>query len=110
MFGNVTNLVICFSADVGQAIGRDAVFRFELMSEFATATIGVDFLPNITSEFLTIPATFSGTFLQCINFAVFGDLEEEEFEAILYHLTALSELDRVDTPLLTIGIVDSFGT
>ena len=108
MFGNVTNLVICFLADVSQALDRDAVFQFEL-SNFSTAIFGVDYLPNINSKFLTIPATFSGTFMHCITFAVFGDLEEEDFEAILYQLTALSELDTVDTPSLTIVIVDSFG-
>ena len=106
--GDTVNIVACFSALVEESLGRPAVFLLELTNG-TTATLGVDFFPNTTSPFLTIPATFSGTFVQCITVSVFGDSEEEGFEIIAYSLTALSELDRVATPLIVIGIEDNFG-
>ena len=107
--GDTADIVACFSADIDEPLGRFAVFQLFELSNITSATFGIDFLPNITSPFLTIPATFSGTFMQCITISVFGDSEQEGSEVIAYHLLTLSELDRVATPLIIIEIEDNFG-
>ena len=104
-FPDISSVVTCLMANISQLQRRAAVFEFQL-TNVSTASFGVDFLPNATSAFVVIPASFSGTFVECINVFIFGDLQEEGDEMIIYRLSALSELDTVVTPMFSILIVD----
>ena len=107
-FPDTSSVVTCLMANVSQPLRRAAVFEIQL-TNISIATFRVDFDANITSPFVVIPATFAGTFMQCINVTIFGDFLEEDDELISYQFSARSELDTVVTPMFSILIVDRFG-
>ena len=104
--GENTNPTACLQVNVEHPLGRDVMFEFEL-SNLTTATLGVDFLPNETSSFLTIPGSFSGEFFRCLVVTVFGDDQFESDEIVVYEFRALSPLDSVFSPVLHISIIDN---
>ena len=104
--GNNTNATICFQANINQPMNRDIMFEFEL-SNLTTATLGVDFLPNETASFLTIPANFTGEFFRCLVITVFGDNQFEGDEVIVYELRAVSPLDVVQFRSIVVTIIEN---
>ncbi len=104
----------CFTAELDRPLfTRDAVFEF-ILSNLTTATFGVDFIPNTNNSFLTIPATFSGRFEECIEVFIIGDNDIETDEVVVYDLIPLSSLDTVLFPSgassLVINILENDGT
>ena len=106
---DTSTVVTCLTANVSQPLRRAAVFEIIQLTNITTATIRRDFITNITSTFVVIPATFTGTFMRCINFTILGDFLEEEDELISYRFRARSELDTVVTPMFSILIINRFG-
>ena len=101
------NIDLCFTANVSQPLGRDAVFEF-VLANTSTATIFEDYAPNIAAPFLTIPALFSGQFFTCAVIQIFGDNEVEGNEVIVSDLVPLSPQDSVaNDSTLVITIIDN---
>lgn len=91
--GHAKHFSGCFSADIGQPLGRDAVFQLIIdANDFANLDLSV----NIDSPFtITIPSSFSGEFLQCITGTLYGDNRFEDNRTIIIDVRPHSSVDSV---------------
>ena len=87
----------CFIANITQMRSIDNVFEFILLNS-STATSGLDYFVNRSSPFITIPATFTGIYSECVDIEIFGDNITEGDELIEYSLQPLSSEDSVQYP------------
>ena len=87
----------CFFTNITQMRSTDDVFEFTLLNS-SMATDGLDFFVNSSSPFITIPATFTGIYFECVDIEIFGDNITEGNELIEYSLQPLSSEDTVQYP------------
>ena len=98
----------CVSAQLDYPLGRDAEFEFNI-SDASTAEVGYDFNPA-PSQYIIIPANFSGYFSVCLNTTVFGNDRFNGIRKIVYNVTAvLSIYDTVIETNPVINILENDG-
>ena len=87
--GESVSASVCFTATLNEPFDEDITFSVLFINIFssATATFGVDFRPNFTPPFITVPANFTGDFSQCYEFEIIGDDDYERDETIVYEVT-----------------------
>ena len=86
--GESVSASVCFTAALNEPFDEDITFSllFVSITSSATATFGVDFRPDFTSPFLTIPANFTGETSRCYGFEIIGDDEYERDEIVVYEV------------------------
>lgn len=108
---NSSVVTLCFSAQVDQTLTGNVIFRLFENIYTTTASLSSDF--SLSSQLLTIPGGFVGTFTECINFLIIGDNDIEADEVIDYAVIPMSTADSVvypdDSQSLVINILDNDG-
>lgn len=102
---NVT-VTECFSAQVDQQLNRAAQFKVDI-SNSSSAVLGSDYSSG--SQYIVIPANFSGYFMTCLNTTVLGNDRFDGLRRVVYNITALSIFDDVSDPLPVINILEDDG-